>query len=252
MVVRKIEQSERAVPPVRDGLGAARLAASALAVAAIKAAATAPGACGPDIPVAPARGACRVVTPVRMVEGSEARVVADGHRGVGEAAARKGVMLADVFDRMAAWAEARGEALPFTSGQVAMARLYRNLVERHEAGGMRCSSLETGSAGGGTGGEFIDAYVVAGDEITRLQRRIGTGAAMVVRRVRPSARGGAARGIITDRELVDAVCLHDRTLSEVLDKHGWAIKGEHRERLRVALAACLDRMQGYDLRHHPR
>ena len=133
---------------------------------------------------------------------------------------------------------------PFDPAQVEMARRYAHLTERHSAGGIRCASLEAGRAGGGGGG-FIDAYIKQGDELRLIHGRIGAGAALVVRRVRPSKRGGAGAGIITDRALVDAVCLGGKDLNAVLRAAGWAADGHHRKALRVALGAALDRMQGY-------
>ena len=70
---------------------------------------------------------------------------------------------------------------------------------------------------------------------------------MAIRRIRPSQRG--SKSIITDKRLVDMVCLEDKDLGQVLSAHGWAVKGEANAALRRALAAALDRMQGYDL--HP-
>lgn len=204
-----------------------------------------PVECGPEMPIAPARGAMRVVASRRMVGAMSVR---DGFSRMEEA---------DVFDRMEraardAWSkalsllpEAEQARLryvpPFSSGQVAMARRYRALVESHSAGGMKCSTLD--GSGGGDGAGFMDAYLAEGDELLRLWRAIGPGVAMPLRRVRPSARG--SRISIKDRALVDAVCLAGRSISEVLRAHGWADKGEYRAAARVALAAALDRMQGH-------
>jgi hypothetical protein len=89
----------------------------------------------------------------------------------------------------------------------------------------------------------MDAFVSEGDEIRRMRARVGTGAAMQVRRIRPSARGTAARGIITDMALLDAVCLEGLTLSAVLERYGWAVDGKHREALRGALVEVFFRMK---------
>ncbi|MDN5789115.1 MAG: hypothetical protein L0H65_19100, partial [Pseudorhodobacter sp.] len=69
------------------------------------------------------------------------------------------------------------------------------------------------------------------------------GEAMVVRRIRPSLRGSKAS--IPDRRLVDMVCLGGLDVTGVLRAHGWSAFGEHRDVLRRALCAALDRMQGY-------
>ncbi len=204
-----------------------------------------PVECGPEMVAAPARGPMRVVASRRMVGAMSVR---DGFSRMEEA---------DVFDRMEraardAWSkalsllpEAEQARLryvpPFSSGQVAMARRYRALVESHSAGGVKCSTLD--GSGGGDGGGFMDAYLAEGDELRRLWRAIGPGVAMALRRLRPSARG--SRISIKDRALVDAVCLAGRSISEVLRAHGWADKGEYRAAARVALAAALDRMQGH-------
>jgi len=188
--------------------------------------------------VAPARG------PMRLVEGYE--LLAGGTRR------RAGAhwQAVDVFDRMCrdAWLRHRraggdvaGFADPFSAGQICVGRDYRGLVERHEAGGMRCASLETAGRAAGTGGEFIDAFIAEGREIELLRRRIGAGQAL--RRIRPSKRGSKA--VITDRALVDLVCLWGLDLSAVLRRHGWAVYGANRAAARAALGAALDRMQGY-------
>lgn len=199
-----------------------------------------PDACG-AVGFAPARGAVRVVRDMEVLPGGTRREVG------------RHLERADVFDRMQAAAVAAAAkagvavVMPFTPGQVSMARHYRGLVERHGAGGMRCASMEAGRGGSGSGGGFMDAYLDEGREIARLQRRIGDGAALCLRRVRPSARGGAKAGLIKDRALVDAVCIEGLTVSEVLARAGWSCKGEWRAKARAALAGALDRMMGYDL-----
>ncbi len=142
-------------------------------------------------------------------------------------------------------AVARGEASPFTGRQVDVARLYRTLVERHDAGGVRCIGMETRVGGGASGGgEFIDAFIDAGRQIERFRERIGSGVAMSVRRVRPSARGGATAGLILDRVLVDAICLQDKSFRRVLEDHGWACEGKRVAMLVDALGLSLNRMAG--------
>lgn len=221
--------------------------------AAMLAAATPPAICGPDIPVAPARGAFATFQPRRLVPGSAGTAVPDGYRALGEVHHRAALRRADVFDRMIEDARRRHEKLvdkdatflpPLSPGQVQMGRTYRDLVEDHDGKGLKCASLEA-SRGGGGSGSFIDTFVAQGIAIERIRARIGHGVAMEVRRIRPSGRGVAARGIILDRMLVDMVCLGDRTLSDVLAGHGWDKQTKHIASLRAALAAALDRMQGY-------
>jgi hypothetical protein len=130
---------------------------------------------------------------------------------------------------------------PFSPWQIAVGMRYRDLVERHQAGGVRCASLEA-QRGGGGGGEFIDAFVAEGVEIDRMRRQIGGGVALAVRRIRPSLRAG--RRQVTVRGVVDAVCLDGLLLGQVLRAHGWARDAAALEVLRGALCGALDRMMG--------
>ena len=190
--------------------------------------------------VAPARGPMRLVESYDLLAGGTRRRAGAHWQAV------------DVFDRMCrdAWLRHRragGAAAdfeaPYTPGQIGIARCYVALVERHDAGGLRCASLETAGRAAGARGEFIDAFVAEGREIDRLRALIGDGQALVMRRIRPSRRGSKAG--ITDRALVDLVCLEGLDLSAVLRRHGWAVKGSNRAAARAALGAALDRMQGY-------
>lgn len=198
-------------------------------------------------PVAPARGC------MRLVEGIEA---------VGLDAARVGwdVPVASVGVRWEAQCQLQimveqarrahvkrvgsmdGFVAPFTPAQIQMGQRYATLIENHASGGMKCTSFGS-TGGGGQGADFMDLFVAEGREIDMIRQRIGTGQAMVVRRVRPSDRG-TKKGI-TDRRLVDMVCLGGADLTAVLERHGWAAKGTARDALKAALAAVLDRMQGY-------
>lgn len=216
--------------------GVFRRAEEAGRLAAIKERA-APPPVVPEAPMAPARGPTMVVRELGMVPGSQERVRVEG------------VYLRDADVLSAANANAAKRCpedqpfvAPYTPGQVAIGRRYRDLVERHEAAGMKCASVEARSGGGGSGG-FIDAFVAEGREIEAMRSRIGNGVSLAVRRIRPSARG--CRAAIKDRVLVDAVCLQGMTLNEVLRAAGWSADGKHREALRKALCAALDRMQGY-------
>ncbi|SCY61776.1 hypothetical protein [Paracoccus tibetensis] len=203
--------------------------------------------CGPGIPAAPARGPTRAVTPnVVMPDASTKsgyKVEATGWRGF------KAARAIDIFDDLErrelarAQKEKREPALPFSREQVDIARRYRDLVEMHTAGGMKCASIETRTDGvGGGSGEFIDAYLWVGLQIKNLQQRIGSGAAMVVRRVRPSKRGKPTASVILDRQLVDAVCLHGKSFRDVLKAHGWSDDGKNTAALLAALTASLSRM----------
>lgn len=233
-----------------------RLAETDAAVHLLKVAATPPEICGPEIPISPARGAYRVFRPVEIVPGSRGTARPSGYRGPGEAFPRAALARADVFDAMrndavrrhtASGADDADFVPPFTPGQEQVGRDYRDLTERHSAGGMKCASLEAIRNGGGQG-EFIDAYIAEGMRLAWMVRRVGTGVAMEVRRVRPSKRGARQRGVILNRTLVDMVCLGNKSLSDVLKLHGWSAKGETREVLRRALASILDSMRGYRMR----
>ena len=134
------------VAPVFDfRAGEVRRQAEARGVAQILARATPPEVCGPDIPVSPARGGMRAFMPFEQVGNAR---IATGYRARGEDRPRQAVARLDVWDRMEAVARevhARVEGAPafvtpFTPAQVAMARAYRDLVERYDASGMRCSS----------------------------------------------------------------------------------------------------------------
>jgi hypothetical protein len=233
--------------------GLERLARAKARFDQIKASAAIPEACGPDIAMAPARGAFATFRPIEIVPGSAGTARPAGYRGPGEVQHRAAIRCADIFDAMTEDARrlhaGRGDNAgpfvpPFTPGQVQVARDYRDLVERHAAVGMKCASIEAVTRGGGQS-EFIDAYVTEGIRLAAMIARIGTGAALSVRRLRPIKRGGRARRIILDRTLVDMVCLGQLSLTQVLEAHGWVSKGDTREALRRGLRDCLDRMQGY-------
>ncbi|SHL80287.1 hypothetical protein SAMN05444389_101427 [Paracoccus solventivorans] len=241
----KAERNILKPTPGKPGQAGRDLDAERQRLAAIIAAATPPTECGPDIVPAPARGRCVLVPHIAMApSGTDARgeqkwvpaATGYGHRA--------SVRQMDVFDRMVLAARRGRRPAPLTPGQIAVARRYRDLVERHDAGGIRCSDLDR-ATGDGTGRDFMDAYLAEGREIEAIRRRIGGGASLAVRRIRPSTRGGPARRAILDRALVDMVCLGDRTLSEVLRGHGWQVDGRHRAALTEALSGALDRMIGY-------
>jgi hypothetical protein len=153
---------------------------------------------------------------------------------------------------------------PLSAGQVAVGRLYASLSEWREGSGVKCQTLD-GRTGGGGAGLFIDTFLDRGAELARMRGRIGHGAAMAVRRVRPSKRAALSSiyedevlegervkaRLISDRALVDGLLVAGQTLSEVLDGHGWAANGKHRGLLMVALCGALDRMQGIDPQQTP-
>lgn len=212
-------------------------------IAAIKSAAQPPAECGPAIIAAPARGPGVAFQPLEMRPKGEEdwQAVPVGYGG------RSAVRAADVFDRMIASADRAGRSWPLTPGQIAVGRRYRDLVEWRAAGAIKCSAIDGRQSGSGDC-DFMDSYLSVGRELDGMKRRIGDGVAMQVRRIRPKARGLDQRGPIPDRRLVDMVCLQQMLLTEVLRRHGWSSFRDHRNALREALAASLDRMIGYAVR----
>lgn len=205
-------------------------------LASIRAQAVPPERCGPDMPIAPARGEVVAFAPMAMQpsgqEGYELQHA--GWRG------RDALRAADAFDRMEAQSRRAGaRSSLFHAGQIAQGRAYAALVERHAARGVRCVSVETMLAGrtGGAGGSFADALLSESALIDRLRAAIGDGVALEVQRVRRQGRRS-----VTVRALVDAVCIEGLTITAVLARHGWPDRGETLAAARSALAAALDRM----------
>ncbi|VDC31402.1 hypothetical protein [Pseudogemmobacter humi] len=193
------------------------------------------------IPVAPGRGPMhRVPNYLLLPGGTRARQGAHWRR-----ADQLSIMCRQEWERHRTKCQRTCKEVPFSSpftpGQIQMGLHYQALVERHEAAGMKCASVEVRAAaspGGGNGGGFIEALLSEARELDMIRRRIGDGVALPVRR-------GAGRRPITDRALVDAVCLAGKDLTAVLREHGWANDARARAALRRALAAALDRMSGY-------
>jgi hypothetical protein len=208
----------------------------------VRAAGAVPDACGGAMPMAPARGPLRVFEFLAPYpDGKEGTVLKPaGFQG------RKTAQRMDVFGRMEAQSRRRGGEPVLTCSQIGMGRIYASMVQDRDASGVRCSSMEAMSGGGGTREGYTDHRLNLARQIDRLQARIGADCAMAIRRMRPSARGDGvqARRNILDRVLVDAVCLDDRDLSDVLRGHGWAVKGDTVRAATLALAAALDRMIG--------
>lgn len=202
-------------------------------LAAVKAAAVAPGSCGPEIPLAPARGRLVAVEPFEMVrtdDGYEAQ-----HVGF---AGRDAARATDVWDRMADQARRAGGADPFTPAQVATARTYAAFVERHSAVGLKGRSIETAGRGrSGASDGVMDLIIDEGRRIVAMERAVGDGLALEVRR-----QGRPGRVGIATLALVRAVCLEGLTVSEVLVRHGWSAYGDVRAQAQRALGAALDRM----------
>lgn len=129
---------------------------------------------------------------------------------------------------------------PFSFQQIEIAAQYRELVKRRQGGGIKCSSLEPGRAGGGGSGLFIESFMDQGRALAYLHDMIGTGIALA------AGQEGrlAGRRDILDRELIDRVVLQDMQLPEVLRRFGWSDGGRVKARAQEALRRILDRMLG--------
>lgn len=203
-----------------------------------------PEECGPEMRSGPAQARLVPFQPViKMVDAKGVECAVEvGYRG------RSAARVADVFDLMhARQTKAHREAhgVLFNPSQIAIARIYRALVEDVSRGNMRNVNLE-GAGGGGCDDGALAAFTDRRAQVEAMRRRVGVGDAMPLRRVRPSDRG--QRVAIARLALVDQVCVGQMTLSEVLERAGWVANGQHRCALRAELQECLDRMQGYPAR----
>ena len=217
------------------------------AMDAVRAKGAVPRACGPEIPEAPARGPVQILRPVaqQVNDGGRIRKTGGVHKGSitkvdtgykGRAVMRR----LDAFGRMEAEAAKRGKPMPLTPEQVATGRLYAQLVERYEAGGYKCSSLSERVGGSGSTIDVTDARLMDREKILRMRKAIGDGIAVPVRKIRPSQRG--TRVAITDRYLVDAICLSGMSFREVLLSCGWGYNARLIMQLRNALCEKIDLM----------
>lgn len=209
-------------------------------IAEVKARGSVPILCGPEIvSPAPARGFVAVFDDVIFEDQGNGKLkpISAAYEG------RVTVRVGDAFDVMTSQAKSKNAALPFTQDQVDMGRIYHGVYESHDSAGIQGSDFNRVGGGSGGDGSFIDTVMDQGRLLERLERLIGDGSAMVVRRVRPSSRG--TRVTITDRELVDMVCIKEKTITDVLVKNGWAVNGDTVKALRLALCDALDRMMGH-------
>ena len=203
-------------------------------VAALRARAVPPASCGGDMPTAPARGPLVAVPPL------EVRLSDNGydtaHVGFqGRDAARA----SDAFDRMADQARRAGGVDPFLAFHKLTARTYAALVERHSCVGLKGRSIETMLAGrsGGGGDGVMDLIIDEGRKIDAMRLAVGDGWALEVRR-----QGKRRRVPLSVLDLVDQVCLQNRTIGEVLRACGWSEKGETRAWAQASLSETLERM----------
>lgn len=213
--------------------------AEAVRIEKVRAMGITPEGCGPAmVDCAPARGTVRRFVPYELYpDGRDGwKRHPSGYRG------RCALHRADVFDVMCEQARRAGaREMPFEPNQINDGRRYRDLAERVASSGVRCSSVEAMRGSGGDGG-WIDAVIRDGRQLEAARRRIGEGVSMQVRRVRPSERG--TRTQISDRQLVDMVCIADRPLSHVLRAFGWSVSSKNLDAVRRALCDALDRLHG--------
>lgn len=234
---------DRSSPPVLDtATGAARLQAEASRVAGILSQATPP--VGMEAaPVAPARGATVIRESWVATRGGTRRLDGVHLRDM----IQPEIMVAHAWnrhcDRQAATGEDAPFVPPFTPGQIAMARAYRDLVEWRAGSGMKCISIETGQGGGGAGsGLFIDSYISQGHWLQVLRARVGDGVILDVRR---NMDRGNTRRPIRAMLAVDSFLVEGLDLSAILANHRWQVDGKNRKALRIGICEALDRMQGY-------
>jgi hypothetical protein len=238
LVLRRLGEETKAILDAAVGLlcGQARQRDEADRIAELLAVSTPPEALS-AAPVAPARGPMRLVDNVELRRGGMPH--RDGSRH-GRRMDQLSIMCRRAWERHDASGSEAPFRPPFDHGQISMCLHYQALIERHAAAGVKCASVEVRAVGRSGGkGDFLEAYTDEGREIANLHRRIGDGLALDVQRARGKAQP------ITARALVDAVCLHGLDLTAVLKRHGWEKRSDRLAILRSALAAALDRMQGY-------
>ena len=237
----------------QSGVVRRRLEAEAQRLAEIKAAAQPPAetvrGSDPDAPgphMCPARGPVETFQPRRAVrtEAGNTRDVRDGHMG------RDALRVADVFSRMEdqarrshAKSAAKGTPFvpPFTVEQVSTGRYYAALMEWADSAGIKCASLDSIGGGSGANGQREAAIVDDLAALRSMQRRLAQ--RRVIDKCRPS-KGGMAK-LLTLRVLVDAVCVGQKTLSEVARDHGVPKNGRVIKMLQTAMGSALDDMYAF-------
>lgn len=239
--LRSKELERRSQNVIDTAAGAGRLLGEAKRVAGIIADATPPD--GTGAAVAPARGPVLLQESWIVGRGGTRRLDGAHLRDM----IQPEIMVAHALQRHHARQGAAGAQAPFvppfTPGQIAVARAYRDLVEWRAGSGMKCVSVETGQGGGGAGsGLFIDSYIQQGVWLDRLRALMGDAVIMDVRR---HMDRGNARRPIRARSAVDALLLDGQDLSAILRAHRWQVDGKNRRALRIGICEALDRMQGY-------
>ena len=201
-----------------------------------------------EVPDAPARGRVDAYQGVTMLpQGDDFRAVEEPYR-----AGKPGVCR-DIFDDMTDQAlRRRSGKPPFTRLEVETARDYRALHERVQSSGLKMSSVFMQPRRQGKV-DFMDAFMRDKERLDMFLAAIGDGIAMHARRIHKTSVGPImevslsdlqTRRPISNRELVDWVCLRERSFSCALRAFGWSDTGKNINTLRAALRASLGRMVG--------
>ncbi|MGR3452892.1 hypothetical protein [Pseudooceanicola sp.] len=210
-------------------------------VAEMKARAEIPAECGPMMRRGPANGAFRVFTPLAFYpDGEDGWTAKDaGYLG------RKAIANADIFDRMFAQAARRkAKSAPLTQVQVAVARHYRDLTERHATAGLSCSSFEGRSGGGTDATAFMDALLSDRLRLDLLHVRIEGEREKEEHLAMSPTRASETRMTIRSRRLVESICIGDQSIDAVLKAHGWPVNARYYRQAMNAFRQILDRMSG--------
>ena len=194
-----------------------------------------------EVLLAPARGkmvACPQMTVLAV--GAEDFVVAPERYRAGAPGRER-----DIFDDMTDRATRRGGDKPFTVGQVAVGRAYRDFAQKVMAAGYKTSSTFDARVDGGRV-DFMNQYLRDVYRLGMFQRAIGSDVALSPRQMAVHSMDRGARRLITTRDLVDSICLREPKggLSAVLVAHHWSVSARNVKALRAALCAALERMQG--------
>ncbi len=208
---------------------------------AVMDAAVIPDGCSREIPVAPARGPVAEFRELRSMPRGDGFVLVEAPYRAGRPGRAR-----DIFDTMTDQTTRRGGEPPFTRAQVGAARDYRALHERVQSAGVKCSRAFDVQIGGQGQGQvdFMDAYIRDTQRLAMFHRAIGDGVAMSVRQDGANTMDRGSRWSVTDTRLVEMVCIGDKPLNAVLKAHGWSASSKGTKRLRAALCAALERMQG--------
>ncbi len=198
-------------------------------VAGMIGAAVPPEHASPEIIAAPARGTQMVVPQYETVQTPSGprtrRATQEGFHPV---------RAADAFDVMMLNHRRTAKDAPplFTVGQVEAGRAYAVLAEKVASEGMKGATLEPPTGAGGAR-DWMDGVIMRSARLGRMQDAIG-GDVMV----------GFAKGRdVAVRSVVDAVCLHGMTVTQLMRHMHIAVTPDRRAMLMKQLVAALDRLR---------